>query len=119
MSTIEPLTIKTGADWGWTYSITFPNGSQPVIAAPVMEIRRDVSTSGQLIARLDTTGEADGLIEILGPGSLRLSMTHQVTARLAYGRGFWDIFGLIEDELVPLASGAINIEPHVTIYAGA
>lgn len=117
MSVITPLILKTGPDWGWL--ITVNRLGQPFdFELPVMEIRRDVTESSPLIARLDTTGSADGTITVLGPGRLGLYLDHVFTSSLSTGRGFWDIFAMADGRLVPVASGAIEIEPHVTSYAG-
>lgn len=118
MSTIRPLIIQSGSDWGWTVTINSTSGL-PELVAPVMEIRRDVISASQLLARLDTSGNADGTIDVLGSGRLRMRLTHQVTANIPYGRGFWDIFCMISGQVTKVASGAVDILPHVSIYVGA
>lgn len=118
MSDLEPLILKTGPDWGWSINIHWL-GQPFEFSQPVMEIRRDVSPNSALIARLDTTGAADGLIVMLAPGRVGLYLDSAFTSSLSTGRAFWDMFALVAGRLTPLITqGAIEIEPHVTNYAG-
>lgn len=111
----SPLIIQTGADWIGGVNLPIPLSAVPV--APVMEIRRDLSPSSQRLARLDTTNSADGTIRVISTSQLAFHLDHSVTTSLPTGRGFWDILGQVNGQLQLIASGTVEIEPHVTNYA--
>lgn len=112
---LQPLTIQTGASWRYQLPVPVTLGSPPV--APVMEIRRDLSPNSQRLARLDITSGADGTIQIVNPGLLQLMLPSSVTTALPTGRGFWDVFAMINGQLQQLDFGTVEIQPHVTNYA--
>lgn len=113
-STLTELTIQSGADWTVPLTVT-SDGVTPVAATGlVMEIRRDLNPNAQLLAHLDESGTSDGTITAGTIGQFTLSLSSAVTSRIPWGRGFWDIFGVVGGQTVPIDSGVVNILPRVT-----
>lgn len=115
MSTIlTQLTIQSGADWAEPLSVT-SDGTHPLDpTSMVMEMRRDLNPQAQLLARLDMTGDGDGSITYVNPGNYELSLSADFTGQMPWGRGFWDIFGIVATKRVPVASGVVFIRPRTT-----
>lgn len=114
MSTLQPLVIQTGADWGWTMTIRDGAGTPIAVTGMVIEMRRDINPTSQLLTRLDTTGQAPGLISPAGAGIWSLTLPWQVTSLIPPGRGFWDVYGTVATRRVKLGAGAVEVEPRVT-----
>jgi hypothetical protein len=114
VSTLQPLVIDTGADWGWTVTIKDAAGNPLNPTNLVLEMRRDLNLNAQLLIRLDMTGQAGGLISPSGSGQWSLTIAEAVTAQIPPGRGFWDLFGRLTGRATKLASGAVEVRPRVT-----
>jgi hypothetical protein len=115
MSGSIDLIIDTGADWAVQLSWTDSSGNPIVFSNPSMDIRQELSPSGNLIARLDTSGNLDGLITIVSDGTILLEMNSAVTRNLLTGHGFWDLFVVVNNSRIKLAFGTVSITPHVTV----
>lgn len=114
MSTLQALELQTGSDWGWSLLVRDSAGVPLTILGPVMEMRRDLNTRSQRLARLDTTGASDGLISPAGSGWWSLTLPSAVTSLMPPGRGFWDIFAILDSRITRIAAGAINLRARVT-----
>jgi hypothetical protein len=114
VSNLQALELQTGADWGWSLLVKNSAGTPLAITDPVMEMRRDLTYRSQRLARLDTTGQADGLITPADGGWWSLYLSSTVTSLMPPGRGFWDIFATLEGRVTRLAAGAINLRARVT-----
>ena len=111
------LEIATGADWNTPFAVFAADGVSPLpVTNPVLEMRRDRVSTSQLIAHLDTSGQAQGRITMYGDQGhpWMLSMSAAQTSLLPTGRGFWDCFGTVNGALIPIASGVVVIKPRVT-----
>lgn len=114
------LNIPGGADWSVPFRVFDTDGVSPLaVDAPVLEMRRDRAVDSQLVAHFDTTGLAQGLITVQGPGDWILSMGSAQTSQLPTGRGFWDCFGSVAGVLTPIASGIVTVRPRVTASPGS
>lgn len=112
------LEIVTGTDWAtqifWQDQLS--NGVPFV--DPVMEIRQDLNPSSLRIARLDTTGSADGSITIKDDGLMLLFLPKSVTLGLVPGTAFWDLFLTTgSSQRARLLFGSVAIKPRVTASA--
>ena len=114
MSNLQALELQTGADWGWSLLVKDSAGNPLAITDPVMEMRRDLTYRSQRLARLDTTGAAEGLITPSTGGWWLLYLPSAVTAQLPPGRGFWDIFAHLSGRVTRIAAGAVNLRARVT-----
>lgn len=109
-----PLQIFAGQDWAVPIDVFLPNGTTPAdVLTPVMEMRRDPNYRGQLLARLDTTGDADGLLTRLSLGHWTAALGWEFTAQMPPGRGFWQIFGFLDARRIEIDSGVVEIIPRV------
>lgn len=112
---LNELVIQSGSDWSQPLTVTASDGVSPLaVTNLVMEMRRDKTYMSQMLAHLDETGQADGTITTLGVGTYKLSLSAAFTASMPWGRGFWDVFGLVAGERVQVASGVLNVRPRVT-----
>jgi hypothetical protein len=109
------LVIVTGADWATQifWQDEFSNGVP--FTDPVMDIRQDLNPASVRLARLDTSGTADGTITITDAGTMLLTLPASVTTTLATGTAFWDLFLTTgSSQRVRLLFGSVAIKPHVT-----
>jgi hypothetical protein len=109
------LVIVTGSDWATQifWQDQFSNGVP--FTNPVMEIRQDLNPASVRLARLDTSGTADGLIDITATGTMLLTLPAAVTANLTTGTAFWDLFLTTGfNQRARLLFGSVAIKPHVT-----
>jgi hypothetical protein len=86
-----------------------------VFSNPTMDIRQELSPTGQILARLDSSGTRDGLISLPQPGTMLLQIASSVTTQLQTGYGFWDLFVIVNNQRVRFAFGTVSITPHVTV----
>lgn len=108
------LVIQSGTDWSRPLSVTSDGVHPLTVTNLVMEMRRDKNPNAQLLARLDQTGSADGLISVLSPGNYTLSLSAAKTSTMPWGRGFWDIFGDVAGKRVLVESGVVMVRPRAT-----
>lgn len=87
----QPIPMYQGEDFSQQLSYFSDVGETIplVFTNPVMDVR---DTSGGLLVRFDTTGTADGLATITGPGVLLLTMPYAKTALVAAATYPLDIF---------------------------
>jgi len=112
------LEIVTGTDWAtqifWQDQLS--NGVP--FTSPVMEIRQDLNPTSLRIARLDTTGTADGTITISDVGTMLLFLPKTITTALTPGTAFWDLFLTTgSNQRARLLFGSVAIKPRVTASA--
>ena len=115
MSGSLSLNIVTGTDWAVQISWNDATGKPILFSEPRMDIRQEYDPNGSVIARLDDTGNLDGLITIPQAGTLLLEMSAQTTTGLITGHGFWDLFVTVNGARVRLVFGTVDISPHVTV----
>jgi hypothetical protein len=109
------LTVQSGADWTTTMAVYSYDGITPLaVDDPVLEMRRDRTPNSQLLAHLDSSGQADGTIVIGTDLVWHLSMSAATTAQIPTGRGFWDAFGTVSGQQLLIASGVVLVQPRVT-----
>lgn len=110
--------IDRGARWRRTLRFTDADGvAIPVEAPGVMEIRSHLDDDATLIARLDSTGAADGDVTF-GPDSNQvvLFLSHTVTADLVPGEYYFDVFVSDSDgERIKLVRGQIEVLGNVSV----
>jgi hypothetical protein len=108
------LNIVTGSDWAVQISWKDSDGNPILFNDPVMDIRQELSPTGNKIASLDGSGNLDGSILIPEIGTLLLQIPASRTATLQTGQGFWDLFVTINNARIRLVFGTVSIIPHVT-----
>jgi hypothetical protein len=112
------LEIVTGTDWATQILWQDQLSDGVPFTLPVMEIRQDLNPTSARVARLDTTGTADGLITIQDSGLMLLSLPHTVTINLTPGTAFWDLFLTTgSNQRARLLFGSVAIKPRVTASA--
>lgn len=109
----DPLVIQSGADWVAPMTVADSAANPLAVTNPVLEMRRDLNPLGLLLARLDTTGTADGTITILSTGHWTLAIPAAKTLLMPRGRGFWDVFGAVNGQQTLIASGIVVVRPRV------
>ncbi len=114
MSGSVDLIIPTGTDWGVSFAWNDVNGEGYPYVSPVMTIRQGYNSASPLIARLDETGQAEGLLTITEPGKVVATMTASATNKLKSGTGFWDLYVMLWGNRVRMLFGTASISPHVT-----
>lgn len=114
MSGSVDLVIETGTDWGIQVTWNDANGDPIPFSDPVMNLRQELSTQSKLIAKLDETGQWDGVLQIMSPGVLQARMTSTQTNKLTTGYGFWDIFVTVNGNRARLVFGTVAVAAHVT-----
>jgi hypothetical protein len=111
------MSIACGAAFTEPFWVYRSDAVTPLpVDEPVIEMRRDTNPDSQLLARLDVTGTADGLIQIIAVGQWLLHLAASVTALMPSGRGFWDCFGLVDGDTAKIASGVLTVTPRVTAW---
>lgn len=114
MSGSVALEITTGADWATQVYWTDASANPVAFTACAMEIRRDLNPTSTILARLDMTGSADGLITYTNPGTILLQLPAAKTKVLQPGTAFWDLYVTVANQRARLLFGSVAIKPHVT-----
>lgn len=113
--------IDRGARWRRNLRFNDADGVAIPIQAPAfMDIRSQLDDDAALIARLDSTGDADGDITF-GPdanqATLKLSST--ATAALPPGEYYFDVFvSDVEGERIRLVQGTVTVRGNVSSWNG-
>jgi hypothetical protein len=108
------LLIETGSVWAWS-ATWLDSDKQPIVFSdPIMNIRREQNPKGELLARLDESGQYNGTLVIPEPGVLVVNMTPTQTSALKQGYAFWDIYVTCYENRCRLVFGTVEIAAHVT-----
>lgn len=110
-------TLDCGATWRQTLHYQDVDGVPITVQGPaVLEIRTRQDPNASLIARLDTTGTADGDISFgPDPGQVNLLIAQQDTEDLTPGSYYFDLFvSTTGGDLIRLVYGEIQIRPRVS-----